>query len=270
MRDDGKVTLLGIGIDQCDYEGAVERIVSAARQSRPLAVSALASHGVVTGVGKANANHRWRLNHLDLVTPDGQPVRWALNLLYGAGLTERVYGATLTELVLARAAMEKLPVYFYGSTPKVLEALVDRSANRWPNLVVAGSEPSQFRCGNATDVEELATRIHASGACITFVGLGCPRQEVMAYELRQRLRMPILAVGAAFDYHAGLLRQPPAFVQRYGLQWLYRLLQEPRRLWRRYLLDGTKFVVLVAVQRWGRWHPDDTGVEPPADSVISL
>ena len=111
----------------------------------------------------------------------------------------------------------------------------------------------------------LTQRIKASGARITFVGLGCPRQEVFTYEFRLALGMPALAVGAAFDYHAGLVPEPPRVLQRAGLQWLVRLLQDPRRLWRRYLLLNPAFLALLAAQ-WSRvWRPNVSGHPPTAE-----
>jgi exopolysaccharide biosynthesis WecB/TagA/CpsF family protein len=190
-----------------------------------------------------------QLNAFDLVTPDGQPVRWALNLLYHTGLTDRVYGPTLTLKVLERAAAEGLPVYLYGSTEQTLERLVARLQERFPALKIAGREPSRFRFAQPGEAEEIAARITGSGARILLVGLGCPRQETFAYAMRSRLPMPLLAVGAAFDYHAGLLRTPPAWMQRYGLEWLWRLGLEPGRLWRRYLLLNPNYAARLAAQR---------------------
>lgn len=247
--DLGKKDVAGVMIDAVDYEAAVARVVDAAVARRPYAVSALAVHGVMTGVD--DAEHRYRLNHLDLVTADGQPVRWALNLLHGAGLRERVYGPELTLRVLAAAAAAGLPVFFYGSRPEVLDALVARMSARFPSLIVAGAEPSKFRTTTPEEKAEIAARIRQSGAAITFVGLGCPRQEVFAYEYRDELAMPLLAVGAAFDYHAGLVSEPPAWVQRRGLQWAYRLAQDPKRLWRRYIILNPRYAARVAAQRLG-------------------
>ena len=250
MIDAGKKNVIGVLVDAVDYEAAVSRIIAAAQGASSYGVSALAVHGVMTGVD--DDEHRYRLNTLDLVTADGQPVRWAMRWLHGTKLPDRVYGPTLTLEVCAAAAERGLPVYFYGSRPDVLERLVPRLESRFPGLEVAGYEPSKF--GQVSDAERdaIVARIRASGASITFVGLGCPRQEVFAYEFRDRLSMPVIAVGAAFDYHAGLLTEPPAWVQRRGLQWAYRLAQDPRRLWRRYLLLNPRYAVRVLAQRFGK------------------
>lgn len=246
MRNDGKHNILGVEVDAVDYEGTVEHVVRAARERRPLAVSALAVHGVMTGV--MDPVQRYRLNHLDLVVPDGQPVRWALNLLHGAGLPDRVYGPALMLKLCGRAAAEGLPIYLYGSRPEVVERLCTNLRRRHPGLIVAGAQPSRFRRLTAEEKKEVVERIRGSRAAITFVGLGCPRQEVWAFEYREALRMPILAVGAAFDFHAGLLPQAPALLQARGLEWLFRLVHEPRRLWRRYLYLNPLYLALLTLQ----------------------
>lgn len=232
MIDAGKYNLLGILINAIDYEAVVEQVIQSAQAQQSLSVSALAVHGVMTGV--LDPEQGYRLNHLDLVVPDGQPVRWALNMLYKAGLKDRVYGPTLMLKICDRAAQVGLPIYLYGSRPEVLEALEKNLCDRFPLLKIAGSQSSRFRQVSETEQVEIAKTIADSGARIVFVGLGCPRQEVWVYENQKLLAMPILAVGAAFDFHAGLLPQAPALMQKRGLEWLFRLVQEPRRLWKRY------------------------------------
>lgn len=246
MIDRGRHNVLGVLVHAVDYEAAVARIAAAARARRPLAVSALAVHGVMTGA--LDAAHRHRLNALDLVVPDGQPVRWALNWLYRARLPDRVYGPTLMLKTCERAAAEGLPVFLFGGTPELLDALQVNLRARFPNLQFAGARASRFRRLTPEERDETVAAIRASGAAITLVGLGCPRQEVWAYEFRQALSMPILAVGAAFNFHAGLLPQAPPALQKRGLEWLYRLAREPRRLWRRYLLLNPLYVLLLLLQ----------------------
>jgi N-acetylglucosaminyldiphosphoundecaprenol N-acetyl-beta-D-mannosaminyltransferase len=267
MRRQQKLNVLGVQIDATDYHDAVGQIVSAARARTGMTVSALAVHGVMTGA--LDPVHRYRLNHLDLVVPDGQPVRWAMNLLHGAGLPERVYGPTLMLRLCERAAAEELPVYLYGSRVEVLDRLRARLTARIPGLLVAGAEPSRFRRLAPVERQEVVARIRRSGAAMTFVGLGCPRQEVWAYEHREALGMPIVAVGAAFDFHAGILPQAPPVLQAHGLEWLFRLVQEPRRLWRRYLYLNPLYLSLVALQglRLRRFDPLDLR-RPDADVCV--
>lgn len=241
-----KHNVLGVNIDAVDYEAAVEAIISAARSGQPLAATALAVHGVMTGV--QDPVQRYRLNHLDLVVADGQPVRWALNWLHGVRLAERVYGPNLMLRICERASAEALPIFLYGSRQETLDALSSNLRRRFPQLVVAGIEPSRFRQLSSEEADAIAARIRTSGAAMTFVGLGCPRQEVWVYENRDRLSMPLIAVGAAFDFHAGSLAQAPEHLQRRGLEWAYRLWREPRRLWRRYVLLNPAYLGLLALQ----------------------
>ncbi|MFC8435412.1 WecB/TagA/CpsF family glycosyltransferase [Streptomyces sp. NPDC057253] len=247
-----KRSVLGVLVDVTTYEQAVDAVLAAARNRRPFAVTALAVHGVMTGV--LDRGHGARLNSYDLVTPDGQPVRWALNLLHGAGLTDRVCGPVLTERVLRAAADEGLPVYLYGSTEETLGRLALNLQNALPALKIAGREASRFRTARPGEDAELAARITGSGARIVLVGLGCPRQEVFVHAMRPLLPMPLLAVGAAFDFHAGMLRRPPVWMQKHGWEWLGRLALEPRRLWRRYLFLNPYYLLLLAAQ-WIRWRP---------------
>jgi N-acetylglucosaminyldiphosphoundecaprenol N-acetyl-beta-D-mannosaminyltransferase len=263
--DHGKRNVLGILVDAVDYPAAQLRILTAARDRRSYGVSALAVHGVMAGV--RDDVHRHRLNALDLVTPDGQPVRWALNWLHGTKLTDRVYGPELTRRLYESAAVEGLPVYFYGSTPEVLSGLRANLQRAFPALEIAGAEPSRFRRLAACELEDVGERIRASGARMTFVGLGCPRQEVFAYELRDAVRMPVIAVGAAFDYHAGLVDEPPRWIQDRGLHWAYRLVQDPKRLWRRYILLNPDYLARLLAQKLGLWNPDPSRTASPTEVV---
>ena len=262
MSRGGKHNVLGVLVDAVDRRAAVDAIIDAAQRGCGMSVSALAVHGVMTGV--LDPEQQYRLNRLDLVVPDGQPVRWALNFLYAAGLPERVYGPALMLAVCDRAARENLPVYLYGSRATVLQTLSQRLGQRFPQLAVAGMRPSRFRPLTTAEKREVVADIKRSGAAITFVGLGCPRQEVWAYEYRDALAMPVLAVGAAFDFNAGLLPQAPARLQRLGLEWAFRLLHEPSRLWRRYLLLNPAYLALLALQASGLCRFDPERAAPPA------
>jgi N-acetylglucosaminyldiphosphoundecaprenol N-acetyl-beta-D-mannosaminyltransferase len=264
--DLGKRNVLGIMVDAVDYDAAADKILTAARERRPFAASALAVHGVMTGV--QDPEHGYRLNHFDLVTPDGQPVRWALNLLHRTGLSDRVYGPTLMHRLCATAAEERIPIYLYGSEPAVLERLKASLAERFPDLVIAGAEGSKFRRTTTEEKDAIARRMRESGAGIVFVGLGCPRQEVFAYEYRDLLDLPVVAVGAAFEYHAGVRREPHPTLQRAGLQWLHRLIQEPRRLWKRYTIVSATYVGLVVLQGLRMRRTDPTAFPPPSAEVL--
>lgn len=246
MIDLGVHSVCGVSVAAVDYETAVARIMQAARDKRHYAVSALAVHGVMTGF--TDREHRKRLNGLDLIVPDGQPVRWALRLLHGCRLDDRVYGPELTWRVCAASEKAGVPVLFFGSKPETLAALRRNLGQAFPTLRIAGLMPSRFRTLTEPENDEVLDQIRATGAGVVFVGLGCPRQEVWAYENAAALPCPVLAVGAAFDFHAGLLKQAPKWMQDRGLEWLYRLAREPRRLWRRYVYLNPLFCYAVARQ----------------------
>jgi N-acetylglucosaminyldiphosphoundecaprenol N-acetyl-beta-D-mannosaminyltransferase len=265
MKDLGKRNILGVMIDVVDYEAAVDRILQAAQERLPFAAAALAVHGVMTGA--EDPSHGRRLNSLDLATPDGQPVRWALNLLHRTQLRERVYGPQLMLRVCERAADERIPIFLYGGHRAVLERLERSLMARFPGLQIAGAEPSLFRRTTIAEKRSIAARIRHSGAGVVFVGLGCPRQEVFVYEYRDAVGVPLIAVGAAFEYLAGIKREPPLLLQRLGFQWLHRLVQDPRRLWKRYTSVSARYVYLVCLQfsGWRRFQPATVG--PPIEEV---
>lgn len=232
MIDSGKYSILGINVDAVDYDFAVSTITSAAKSKRAYSVSALAVHGVMTGF--LDSIHARRLNGLDLIVPDGQPVRWALYWLYKQQLPDRVYGPNLTLKVAESLTQEGLSIYLYGSEKETLEKFASNLKQLYPELKIVGMEESKFRRLSPEERMGLVERIKDSGANAVFLGLGCPRQETWAYEYRNLLNIPILAVGAAFDFHAGTIPQAPKWMQNLGLEWFFRLIQEPRRLWQRY------------------------------------
>lgn len=266
MLNAGKRNVIGILIDAVDYDGALEAIFAAARRRIGFTVSALAVHGVMTGV--LSRVHKYRLNHFDLLVPDGQPVRWILNWVYRMKLPDRVYGPNLTLKVCERAAEKRVPVYLYGSTREILDDLVQSVTTRYPGLRIAGCEASKFRPLTQPEQDALVARIRNSGAAITLVGLGCPRQETFAYELREALSMPILAVGAAFPFLAGRISQAPRWMQDRGLEWMFRLVSEPRRLWKRYLYLNPAYVALAMIQCLKLNRFSTAGVRPLAEERV--
>ena len=266
LIDKGKKNVLGILVNAVNYEAAVSKIIAAASAGKPMSVSALAVHGVMTGV--LDSTHRYRLNHIDLVLPDGQPVRWALNLLYNTKLPDRVCGPNVMLQICERAAEEGLSIYLYGSQASVLEALSRNLCQRFPKLIIAGTQPSKFRQVSPQEKQEIVQQIRNSGAAITFVGLGCPRQEVWAYEYRDDLSMPLIAVGAAFDFHAGTLAKSPEFLSKIGLEWLFRLIKEPKRLWKRYLFLNPLYIWLFLLQALKIKQLDPTEATPPVEEVL--
>ena len=240
------VNVLGVRVSRVDYERAVEVIIQAASDRRSFGVGALAVHGLM----EANRDRAFSeiLKQLELLTPDGQPVRWAMNLLGARELKDRVYGPTLMLKVCERAATEGLSIFFYGNTAAVLERLSQNLMQKFPRLIIAGTMPDRFRDASPAEDNEDVRIIADSGARIVMVGRGCPRQEKWVANHLGSIHAPMLAVGAAFDFHAGVKPQAPRFMQDYGLEWLFRLAHEPKRLWRRYLILNPLFVLSFGQQ----------------------
>jgi len=190
------------------------------------------------------------INQADLVTPDGMPLVWMLRLK-GKRNQQRVYGPTLMLHVLEKAAYEKIPVGFYGGRPEVLERLVEQMQIKFPGLDIAYTYSPPFRPLSSREDEEICQTIQASGLRILFVGLGCPKQERWMAEHHNRISAVMLGVGAAFDFHAGVISQAPSWMQGLGMEWAYRFMQEPRRLWRRYLIQNPRFVMLAMADLLG-------------------
>jgi N-acetylglucosaminyldiphosphoundecaprenol N-acetyl-beta-D-mannosaminyltransferase len=202
------------------------------------------------GVAEAGRSGEVRaaLEAADLVVPDGMPLVW-LGRLHGHALRRRVYGPELMETFCRETAAEGYLHYFYGGAPGVAEALAQRFERRFPGLRVAGWYTPPFR--NLTDDErsDVCERINAARPDVLWVGLSTPRQELWMHENRDLLEVPVMVgVGAAFDFHTERVRQAPRWMREIGLEWSWRLMREPRRLWRRYLIGGPRFLCGVVLE----------------------
>ena len=184
------------------------------------------------------------VNKADATIPDGVPLVWML-WLKGERNLQRVYGPTFMLHILETAAREGTPVGFYGSTPQVLASLIERMQARYEGLIVAYSFSPPFHALSPVEDAVTVEEINRSGTRILFVGLGCPKQEIWMAEHRGKVNAVMIGVGAAFDFHAGKKLQSPSWMQKIGLEWLFRLITEPRRLWKRYLYHNPRFVVLA-------------------------
>jgi len=241
-------TILGCNIGEINYESATQLILGLARKRESYYVCVANVHMVMEAYD--DAEFRQIVNAADLVTPDGMPLVWVMRL-QGLRQQERVYGPALTQFVLEAANREGIPVGFYGSTPQTLEKLKRNVQERYPSLKIAYLYAPPFRPLTPEEDEEVVRAINDSGTRILFVGLGCPKQERWMAAHKGRVQAVMLGVGAAFDFLAGVKPQAPRWMQRAGLEWLFRLASEPRRLWRRYLLNNPRFVLLVLLQ-WSR------------------
>jgi N-acetylglucosaminyldiphosphoundecaprenol N-acetyl-beta-D-mannosaminyltransferase len=241
--------ILGMRVDPSSYPDATETIVRWAAEGGSRYVCIANVHMVMEA--HDDPSFQDVVNGADFVTSDGMPLVWALRLK-GSADAERVYGPDLTPLVCAAAAAAGIPVGFFGADPHVREAMVERLRQSYPQLHVAYSYSPPFREATPAEEAETARAINASGARILFVGLGCPKQERWMARNVGSVDCVMLGVGAAFDFIAGTKRKAPPFLQRIGLEWLFRVITEPKRLWRRYLYNNPRFVVLLAAELMGR------------------
>jgi N-acetylglucosaminyldiphosphoundecaprenol N-acetyl-beta-D-mannosaminyltransferase len=237
--------ILGARTDATSYSDAAARVLTWAARSESRYVCVSNVH--VTMESYDSADYRAIVNAADLVTPDGMPLVWALRL-FGVAEATRVYGPTLMVNVLERAAARGVAVGFYGATPEVLARLVDACQRRFPGLDVAYTYAPPFRVLAPEEDARVVGEINNSNARILFVGLGCPKQERWMASHKGSVNAVMLGVGAAFDFLAGAKRQAPRWMQNLGLEWLFRLATEPRRLWRRYAYHNPRFVALLARQ----------------------
>ncbi|MCE9544632.1 MAG: WecB/TagA/CpsF family glycosyltransferase [Planctomycetia bacterium] len=236
-----KHNVCGVQVSATNYDEVVDCLTAAGQRGESAVGSFFAVHAVITAAGDAELCKK--VNAFDIVAPDGQPVRWALNRLHKAGLRDRVYGPELMLRMCQRAAAEGLPIYLYGgANEEILAALQASLLTRFPELKIAGAESPPFRPLTASEDAEMVRRVNDSGARFLFIGLGCPKQDHFAADHVGRIKAVQLCVGAAFDFHAGRTQMAPAWMQRNGLEWLYRVCREPRRLWKRYLVTNSVFV----------------------------
>lgn len=238
-------SILGVPIHITSYAQATEQILTWARAGESRCVYAANVHVVMEA--QDHADFLEVLQRADLCTPDGMPLVWMLRLK-GYRSQPRVYGPTLTLHLLAAAAERGIPVGFLGSTPEVLEALIARMQERFPALSIPYAFSPPFRPLTVQEDAEILEGIRTAGVRILFIGLGCPKQERWVDAHRERAVSVMVAVGAAFDYLAGTKRQAPAWMQRFGLEWLFRLLHEPGRLWKRYLRSNPRFIILALTE----------------------
>jgi exopolysaccharide biosynthesis WecB/TagA/CpsF family protein len=243
--------VLGVPVGHWTYTTAIQRVIDLAERRIGSAVAACNVHMVMTA--RRDPDFRRRLSDFELVIPDSQPIRWATNLLGSAGLKEAVAGMDLT-LRLCEVARDKgLGIFLYGSYPDRVTRLADNLQCWFPGLRVVGFQPSRFRPLTEEEDREDIARINASGAHIVFVGMGCPLQERWASNHRSSVKAVMVCVGGAFDVHSGAVPRAPLLMRQSGLEWLYRLSREPRRMWRRYIYNNPTFLVCLGTAWVRKW-----------------
>jgi N-acetylglucosaminyldiphosphoundecaprenol N-acetyl-beta-D-mannosaminyltransferase len=238
-----RVDVLGVGISAIDMAQAVAEVTRWVEEGEQHYVCVTGVHGVMEA--RRDPELRRIHNASGLTTPDGMPMVWAGHRA-GARNIQRVYGPDLMLAVSELAARRGWSSFFYGGGPGVPELLAERLTARFPGLQVAGTWSPPFRPLTAEEDQAIVERINRSRADLVWIGLSTPKQERwMAAHAGRLEAKALLGVGAAFDIHAGLLPQAPLWMQRSGLEWLYRLGREPRRLWRRYLRSNPRFAVEI-------------------------
>lgn len=238
-------TILGTRLDVTNYEDACDRIQSWIEQNLSCYIVAANVHVVMTGYWQKR--YQRIINHARLVTPDGMPLVWGMRLL-GIKKQHRVYGPDLMLAWCDRASQAQIPIFLYGSTEKTLQQLKNNLMQQFPGLPIVGTYAPPFRPLTAAEEARDRDLIEASGAKVVLVGLGCPKQEEWMYRQQGQLNAVMIGVGAAFSFHSGEVSQAPRWLMNLGLEWFYRLLSEPKRLWRRYLINNPSFLILFALQ----------------------
>jgi len=240
--------VVGTRVSTTSYKDATARIVSWASASESRYVCVATVQTVMEAID--SPDFRYAINQADLITPDGMPLVWMLRWK-GERAQARVYGPTLMYHVLRAAEAERIPVGLYGSDANVLRRLRDRLLLQFPRLNLPYAFSPPFRELSSDEDGDIMRLIRESGARILFVSLGCPKQERWMALHHSTFPGVMIGVGAAFDFLSLSKRQAPAWLQSLGLEWLFRLIQEPRRLWRRYLFHNPRFVILAFAEILG-------------------
>ncbi len=241
--------VIGTPIDVVDWATALDRIDLWGRGRESRYICICNAHSLVTATREPDFADA--LGAADMATPDGAPVAWMLRYL-GARGQQRINGPDLMMRYCQRAEKTGTAIYLFGSTNATLMQLRQTLALRFPRLQVAGSQSPSFGGITVREAQTQVDLINRSGARVVFVSLGCPKQELWMAANKCKVQAVMIGVGAAFDFHAGTLQRAPAWMRNTGLEWLHRLHSEPRRLWRRYLVTNTLFVMRAVPQLFRR------------------
>lgn len=241
------VRILGVPISVTDMKAAVDTIGRWVRCKESRYVCACDVHSVMRA--QENELHMRALRSANMVVPDGTPLVW-VGQLRGKSQMQRVSGPDLLCAVCERSVQEGWRHYFFGGEPGVAELLAKKLVQKFPGIVIAGTDCPPFRELTKTELDESIQRMQEAKPDIIWVGLGCPKQEIWMDEHHARLRgMTLVGVGAAFDFESGRVKRAPLWLRSYGMEWLHRLISEPRRLWRRYLVLAPRFILTVLIEQ---------------------
>jgi N-acetylglucosaminyldiphosphoundecaprenol N-acetyl-beta-D-mannosaminyltransferase len=241
-----RANILGVGVSAINMEQALETIDAWIKKREQRYVCVTGVHGIMES--QRDATLKQIHNQAGLVTPDGMPLVW-LSQLKGCSWVERVYGPDLMLALCEQSLIKGYHHYFYGGGEGVAKKLAARLKERFPGLQIAGGSSPPFRALTREEDEEAIQLINKAQPDIVWIGLSTPKQEYWMYEHCGRVHAPVMiGVGAAFDFHAGIKKQAPRWMQRSGLEWSFRLLNEPRRLWRRYLVNNPLFLWMLLLE----------------------
>ena len=248
-----RVPIVSLLVDVCNYESASKRVARLVAADDGGYVCCATVHMTMEAVD--DQGFREIVNSASMVTPDGMPLVW-MQRLRGAKDAVQVRGPSLMPKLLAFAAENELTVGFHGGSESVLFEVQKRAAEEFPSLKIGYSHSPPFREIADNEDAEMIEELNASATHIVFVGLGCPKQERWMAAHRDDTKAVMIGVGAAFDFYAGRSTESPDWLRKLGLEWLFRLFSEPRRLWRRYLILNPRFMRLAALQQLGRRKVD--------------
>jgi N-acetylglucosaminyldiphosphoundecaprenol N-acetyl-beta-D-mannosaminyltransferase len=245
-----RANILGVGVSAINMAQALETIDAWIQKREQYYVCVTGVHGIMES--QRDARLKEVHNQAGLVTPDGMPLVW-LNWLNGFSWVERVYGPDLMLALCEQSLIKGYRHYFYGGGKGVADRLIARLTQRFPGLQIAGSWSPLFRSLTRDEDDDLTQSINSTAPDIVWIGLSTPKQECWMYDHFGRVRAPVMiGVGAAFDFHAGVKKQAPRWMQRSGLEWSFRLATEPRRLWRRYLINNSLFLWMILLAAFNK------------------
>lgn len=237
--------ILGMRVDSITYKQTIDRVIDWSLNSKSRYVCVANVHTVMEAYD--NPSFQKMINKADIVTPDGMPLVWALRRM-GYKNQERVYGPDLTLKIVRAAVVNGVSVGFYGGTTQILNKLESNLKRKNQGLKITFQYSPPFRSLTVEEDRDILQAINDSGTQILFVGLGCPKQEIWMANHKGKVNAVMLGVGAAFNLCAGIKLQAPKWMQKTGLEWLFRLFQEPSRLWKRYLYNNPRFIILLGKQ----------------------
>ena len=242
----GVAEILGVKVNLVNYSQTIASMEEAIKYRSTLTISFVNVHSIMTSQGDIFL--KTALNGSSLSVPDGMPLVW-ISKWTDTPLYDRVYGPDIFQYFCELSEDKGYTHFFYGSSPQVLIQLVKRISKLYPKINIVGYISPPYHPITTEEQNSFIHEINRSKADVLWVGLGCPKQEKWIYEFREKIQVPVIAgIGAAFNIHAKELRQAPSFWQRHGLEWLFRLIQEPRRLGFRYLVYNPLFIIKVTVQ----------------------